>query len=47
MDEVYSQFLKNVEEKKLMWQEVAIRELAVLINVSVEAMGQKFLCQTK
>lgn len=36
MDEVFNQFTKNVEEKKLMWQEVAIRELAVLINVSVE-----------
>jgi hypothetical protein len=30
-----------------MWQEVAVRELAVLINVSVEAPGQKFLCETK
>jgi hypothetical protein len=30
-----------------MWQEVAIRELAVLINISVEASGQTFLCETK
>ena len=39
MDEVFNQFTKNVEEKKLMWQEVAIRELAVLINISVEVSG--------
>ena len=47
MDEVHSQFSRNIDEKKLLWQEVAIRELAVLINVSVEAPGQKFLCETK
>ena len=44
---MHGQFSKNIDEKKLLWQEVAIRELAVLINVSVEAPGQKFLCETK
>jgi hypothetical protein len=44
---VYSQFTKDSDEKKLMWQEVVIRELAVLINVSVEAVGQSYLIENK
>jgi hypothetical protein len=43
LDEVIASFKANVEKKPVMWMDLVTRELAVLINVSVEQMGQAYL----
>jgi len=43
LDEVIGSFKANVEKKPVMWMELVTRELAVLINVSVEQAGQVYL----
>ena len=47
MEEVYNQFDKDYKEKKALWQDVLVRELAVFVNVSIEASGLTFLLSTK
>lgn len=47
LDEVTSQFRKNVEQKPVLWEDITSRELAVLINVSVEANALKYLVEEK
>ena len=39
LDEVFESFKYDVEKKPVMWAETATRELAVLINVSIETQG--------
>ena len=47
LEEVYNQFDKDYKEKKALWQDVLVRELAVFVNVSIEASGLTFLLNTK
>lgn len=47
LEEVYNQFDKDYKDKKALWQDVLVRELAVFVNVSIEASGLTFLLNTK
>jgi hypothetical protein len=47
LEEVYNQFDKDYKEKKSLWQDILVRELAVFVNVSIEASGLTFLLITK
>ncbi len=47
LDAVSDSFKSNVEKKPVMWAELVTRELAVLINVSVEQAGQTYLIGPK
>lgn len=47
LEEVYNQFEKDFKEKKAIWQDILVRELAVFVNVSIEASGLNFLINTK
>jgi hypothetical protein len=38
---------KTLARKKSMWQDIFVRELAVFVNVSIEASGLNFLLNTK
>jgi len=46
LEEVNNQFNRDTKEKKVMWQDIVIRELAVFVNISVEAAGVNFLVHT-
>ena len=47
LEEVYNQFDMDFKSKTSLWQDILVRELAVFVNVSIEASGLTFLLNTR